>query len=57
MTIYNEEVPIRIEADEGKILTNNEIYAKTIYLGKFDSPANWHEVDESEADEEPINNE
>ena len=51
MTILNEN-PIHIIADEGKLLTNNEIYAKEIYLGIHDSPSNWHEILENEVPEE-----
>ena len=32
-------------ADEGMLLTNDDInYANHLYLGKGDSPSNWHEV-------------
>ena len=35
-------------ADEGKVLTNGEIYGKTVYLGDGDSAENYHEIDEAE---------
>ncbi len=32
-------------ADEGMLLTNDDInYSNHLYLGKGDSPSNWHEV-------------
>ena len=40
MTIQDNE----LIADEGKILTNGEIYASIVYLGIYDSPSNWHEI-------------
>lgn len=43
MQILNEN-PIHLIADEGMILTNNEIYSTEVWLGKYDSPSNWHEV-------------
>ena len=36
---------------EGKVLTNGSTYSKEVWLGINDSPSNWHEVDESEAEE------
>ncbi len=39
---------IKLEAEDGYVLTNGEVYSKTIYLGIYDSPANWREVPESE---------
>jgi len=35
-----------LEAGEGKTLTNGEIYSKQVYLGIYDSPENWHEIDD-----------
>ena len=38
-----------LEADEGKILVDKEGFgAKLIYLGIYDSPDNYKEIDESE---------
>ena len=37
-----------ITADEGKILTNGEIYGKTIFLGSGDSAGNYHEITQGE---------
>ena len=30
--------------NEGKILTNGEVYSYEVYLGIYDSPENWHEI-------------
>lgn len=39
----------KLEADEGKILVDKEGYgAKLIYLGIYDSPDNYIEIDEAE---------
>lgn len=39
----------KLEADEGKILVDKEGYgAKLIYLGIYDSPDNYTEIDEAE---------
>lgn len=38
----------KLTASEGHTLTNGEVYGKEIYLGKFDSPANWHEITDAE---------
>lgn len=32
-------------ADEGKILTANGVYSERVYLGIYDRPRNWSEVD------------
>ena len=45
MTVENQVV---LKADEGKLLTNGETFAKVVYLGKNDNADNWHEVDETE---------
>ena len=38
-----------LEADEGKILVDKEGFgAKLIYLGIYDSPDNYKEIDEAE---------
>jgi len=39
-----KENPIHIMASEGFILTNGEVYTTEIWLGKFDTPSNWHEI-------------
>lgn len=38
------ENPIHLIADEKMILTDNEIYSTEVWLGKNDSPSNWHEI-------------
>lgn len=38
----------KLTAAEGMILTNGEAYGKEIYLGKNDSPDNWHEITDAE---------
>lgn len=40
-----------LTADEGKWLTNGQTYSQQVWLGINDSPSNWHEVNESEAEE------
>ena len=35
---------IMLTADEGKILTDGEVYGKIIALGKGDSPERYHEI-------------
>lgn len=37
-----------IYADEGKILTNGEIYGKIIYLADSESSDNFHEITDEE---------
>ena len=49
MTVENQVV---LKADEGKMLTNGDTCGKIVYLGKNDSAANWHEVDETEVIED-----
>ena len=41
----------KLTASEGMVLTNGEAVGKEIYLGKYDSPDNWHEITEAEAQE------
>lgn len=48
MKILNNDI-IEIIADEGKILTNGEIYAHHLWLSIYDSPSNWFEINEEEA--------
>ena len=43
---------VRLQASEGMVLTNGEIYSKEVYLGINDSPENWHEIPEEEAPQE-----
>ena len=38
----------KLTASEGFTLTNGEAYGKEIYLGKYDSPENWHEITDAE---------
>ena len=38
----------KLTANDGMVLTNGEAYGKEIYLGKNDSPDNWHEITEEE---------
>lgn len=40
--------PRMIIADEGKVLTNGEVYTTVVYLGKDEDIANWQEIDISE---------
>jgi hypothetical protein len=37
-----------IYADEGKILTNGEIYGKQIFLAEGESESDYHEITEKE---------
>ena len=38
----------KLTAADGMTLTNGETYGKEIYLGKNDSPDNWHEITDVE---------
>lgn len=38
-------------AEEGKILTDGEVYGRTIYLAKNRSPEEFHEITEEEYEE------
>ena len=40
-----------LKADEGKILTDGEIYGRTIYLANNRSPEEFHEITEAEYEE------
>ena len=40
----------KITAAEGMTLYNGEVLSKEIYLGVNDSPDNWREIPDSEAD-------
>lgn len=47
----SEDITLRsIKADEGMVLTNGETFSTLVYLGIHDSPDNWHEVTEEEAE-------
>ena len=35
---------IKLTPSEGTVLTNGETYSTEVYLGKNDSPDNWHEI-------------
>lgn len=37
-----------ISASDGMILTNGEVYGKTVYLGVNDKPENWYEITDAE---------
>lgn len=39
-----QENYIMLTADEGKILTDGEVYGKIIALGKGDGPERYHEI-------------
>lgn len=41
----------KLSASKGMTLTNGETYSKEVYLGVNDSPENWHEITDSEAEE------
>ena len=41
----------KLTASDGHMLTNGETCGKEIYLGKNDSPDNWLEITEAEAQE------
>ena len=47
MTVINENT---IKADEGMKLTDGNAFGTTVYLGKYDSIDNWHEITEEEAE-------
>lgn len=49
----------KLTASDGMTLTNGEAYGKEIFLGCNDSPDNWHEITDAEAEqlqkvEEPV---
>ena len=39
---------IMLKADEGKVLTNGEVYGKIIVLGNGDKAENYHEITDEE---------
>jgi hypothetical protein len=47
MTVINENT---IKADDGMVLTDGNAFGTTVYLGKYDSVDNWHEITEAEAE-------
>ena len=48
---------IKLEADEGFTLTDGENYSKCVYIGKNDSPDNWHEIPDEEVPTDSNNEE
>lgn len=42
---------VKLTASEGMMLTNGEVFSKEVYLGCKDSPENWWEITESQAQE------
>lgn len=38
----------RLNASDGHVLTNGEVYGKEIYLGINDKVENWHEITDAE---------
>lgn len=40
-----------ITAAEGMTLTNGEVYSKCVYLGKWDTLENWHEIPDEDVPE------
>ena len=40
----------KLKAAEGMTLTNGETFSKEVYLGSKDSPDNWQEITDSEAE-------
>lgn len=52
MRIVEENNLIKLYADEGKILYNNEgIESELVILGKYDKPENWQEKDKDNGEE------
>lgn len=41
---------IKLIASEGMTLTNGEVFGKEVYLAVTDSPDNWREIADSEAE-------
>ena len=41
----------KLIASDGMMLTNGEVFGKEVFLGVSDSPENWHEITEAEAQE------
>lgn len=48
-----QDIMTILQADEGHWITDGEgNYGRTIYLGIYDSPSNWHEVSKEEVPED-----
>ena len=45
MTIETRDRVTVLIPDEGKALTDGETVSRTVYLGKYDSPDNWHDCE------------
>ena len=45
------ETRIVLKADEGKVLTDGEVYGRTVMLGESRSAEEFYEIDESEYNE------
>jgi hypothetical protein len=44
-----QDLMIILKADEGKVITDGQgNYGHTVYLGIYDSPSNWYEINEEE---------
>ena len=41
----------KLIASEGMTLTDGETLSKEVYLGKYDTPNNWYEITDAEAEE------
>lgn len=41
----------KLTASDGMTLTNGETFSKEVYLGKNDSPDNWYEITDNEAED------
>jgi hypothetical protein len=42
---------IQLVASDGMVLTDGDAYSKSVYLGIYDKPENWHEITEQEYQE------
>ena len=51
MTVSTIELR-KLTASEGMTLTNGASYSKEIYLGDNDSPDNWREITDAEAEQQ-----
>lgn len=41
---------VKLKATEGRMLTNGKLYGSMVFLGSGDSPDNWWEITEEEAE-------